>query len=149
LLFGHRKADGSWDVLLCRRAVNPGKGLWSVVGGRRESGETATEAAIREAAEEAFSFHGRDAGAALRVVEAALEKCLSGGLDAGRCRAYRLWLPFLYSYPTYLVELSPRPPASVFRPDPVECGGVEWFPARRLPASTHWLARLTVWWLGL
>ena len=39
-------------VLLARRAMNPGAGLWSLPGGRVEPGETLAEAAAREVMEE-------------------------------------------------------------------------------------------------
>lgn len=40
------------QVLLARRAVAPGAGLWSLPGGRVEPGETVAEAALRELDEE-------------------------------------------------------------------------------------------------
>ncbi|MBU1212468.1 MAG: NUDIX domain-containing protein [Alphaproteobacteria bacterium] len=40
------------NVLLVRRARPPLAGLWSLPGGRRERGETAAEAALREVREE-------------------------------------------------------------------------------------------------
>ncbi len=40
-------------VLLCRRAIQPRKGLWTVPAGFMENGETTTEAAMRETREEA------------------------------------------------------------------------------------------------
>lgn len=44
-----------WEnkVLLCRRAIEPRHGLWTLPGGFMENGETMTEAAIRETLEEA------------------------------------------------------------------------------------------------
>lgn len=39
-------------VLLARRAVEPGAGLWSLPGGKVEAGETLAEAAAREVKEE-------------------------------------------------------------------------------------------------
>lgn len=44
-----------WEnrILLCRRAIEPRHGLWTLPGGFMENGETATEAAIRETLEEA------------------------------------------------------------------------------------------------
>ncbi len=40
-------------VLLCRRAIEPRKGLWTLPAGFMEQGETLTHAAMREAFEEA------------------------------------------------------------------------------------------------
>ena len=44
--------DAAGRLLLVRRANEPGRGLWSVPGGRVEPGETAAEAVVREVAEE-------------------------------------------------------------------------------------------------
>ena len=44
--------DGAGRLLLVRRGTEPGRGLWSVPGGRCEPGETAAETAVREAREE-------------------------------------------------------------------------------------------------
>lgn len=40
-------------VLLCKRAINPRRGLWTLPAGFMENGETVTEAAARESMEEA------------------------------------------------------------------------------------------------
>lgn len=40
-------------LLLCRRAIEPRRGLWTIPAGFMENGETATQAAIRETLEEA------------------------------------------------------------------------------------------------
>ena len=42
-----------WEdkILLCRRAIEPRYGLWTLPGGFMENGETTTEAAIRETLE--------------------------------------------------------------------------------------------------
>ncbi|MDP1595127.1 MAG: NUDIX hydrolase [Gallionella sp.] len=44
-----------WEdkVLLCRRAIEPRYGLWTLPGGFMENGESTTQAAIRETLEEA------------------------------------------------------------------------------------------------
>ena len=44
-----------WEdkILLCRRAINPRYGLWTVPAGFMENGETTAQAAAREALEEA------------------------------------------------------------------------------------------------
>src|SRR3712207_3957451 len=44
--------DEQGRLLLVRRANEPGRGLWSVPGGRVEPGETAADAVVREVAEE-------------------------------------------------------------------------------------------------
>jgi ADP-ribose pyrophosphatase YjhB (NUDIX family) len=46
---------GTWEdrVLLCRRAIEPRKGFWTIPAGFLEQGETPEEGAAREAAEEA------------------------------------------------------------------------------------------------
>jgi len=44
--------DESGRLLLVQRAHEPGRGMWSVPGGRVEPGETAIEAVVREVAEE-------------------------------------------------------------------------------------------------
>ncbi len=44
-------ADGR--ILLCRRAIEPRKGFWTLPAGFMEEGETVEEAALREAREEA------------------------------------------------------------------------------------------------
>ena len=41
------------EILLCRRAINPRHGLWTLPAGFMENGETTAEAAAREAREEA------------------------------------------------------------------------------------------------
>lgn len=41
------------NILLCRRAIEPRLGLWTLPGGFMENGETTAEAAIRETLEEA------------------------------------------------------------------------------------------------
>lgn len=44
-----------WDsrILLCRRAIEPRYGMWTVPAGYLENGETTTEGALRETLEEA------------------------------------------------------------------------------------------------
>lgn len=42
-------------ILLCRRAIEPRRGLWTLPAGFMENGETTTEAAIRETREEALA----------------------------------------------------------------------------------------------
>jgi 8-oxo-dGTP diphosphatase len=44
--------DDHGALLLIRRGTEPGRGLWSIPGGRVEQGETDAEAVVRELAEE-------------------------------------------------------------------------------------------------
>ncbi|MCW2603743.1 MAG: hydrolase [Pseudonocardiales bacterium] len=44
--------DGDGRLLLIQRGKDPGRGLWSVPGGKCEPGETAAQACVREALEE-------------------------------------------------------------------------------------------------
>jgi 8-oxo-dGTP diphosphatase len=44
--------DGSGRLLLIKRGHEPGKGLWSVPGGRVETGESDADALVREVREE-------------------------------------------------------------------------------------------------
>jgi ADP-ribose pyrophosphatase YjhB (NUDIX family) len=45
--------DGTLQVLLCRRAIEPRLGYWTLPAGFMENGETTAEAAVRETEEEA------------------------------------------------------------------------------------------------
>ncbi|WP_224403471.1 NUDIX hydrolase [Pseudonocardia sp. ICBG1034] len=60
--------DPDGRLLLVRRANEPGRGLWSVPGGRVEAGESEHEAVVRELAEETglTVVPGRLAGVVLR-----------------------------------------------------------------------------------
>ena len=44
--------DDAGRLLMIRRGTEPGRGRWSLPGGRCEPGETAAEAAVREVLEE-------------------------------------------------------------------------------------------------
>lgn len=46
-------ADGDMRILLCKRAIEPRYGYWTLPAGFMENNETTTEAAIRETVEEA------------------------------------------------------------------------------------------------
>lgn len=46
-------ADGDMRILLCKRAIEPRHGYWTLPAGFMENNETTTEAAIRETVEEA------------------------------------------------------------------------------------------------
>ena len=45
--------DGELKVLLCKRAIEPRRGLWTVPAGFMENGETTQQGAVRETLEEA------------------------------------------------------------------------------------------------
>ena len=47
------EADGQFQVLLCKRAIEPRAGYWTLPAGFMENGETTAEAAVRETEEEA------------------------------------------------------------------------------------------------
>ncbi len=47
------ESDGETRILLCRRAIEPRYGYWTLPAGFMENGETTAEAAIRETEEEA------------------------------------------------------------------------------------------------
>jgi ADP-ribose pyrophosphatase YjhB (NUDIX family) len=47
------EADGQLQVLLCKRAIEPRHGFWTLPAGFMENAETTAEAAIRETEEEA------------------------------------------------------------------------------------------------
>ena len=53
----------TWEerLLLCRRAIEPRKGFWTIPAGFLEQGETPEEGAMREAVEEAGADVGIDA----------------------------------------------------------------------------------------
>src|SRR5690606_30767636 len=46
-------ADDAGRILMCRRAIDPRKGYWTLPGGFMERGETLQEGAARETLEEA------------------------------------------------------------------------------------------------
>lgn len=120
----------AWQVLLFRRRISPHRGTWGVVGGRREPGESPQQAAIREAAEEAFG--SRDPGAFFTN----LQDYLPTDFDIATCPSMLMRLPF-FSYRTFCVVLKPRPPVSLFTPDPYECDGCQWAAVDRLPQPLH------------
>ncbi|HEY5799653.1 MAG TPA: NUDIX hydrolase [Burkholderiaceae bacterium] len=47
------EADGKTSILLCRRAIEPRYGYWTLPAGFMENGETTEQAAVRETEEEA------------------------------------------------------------------------------------------------
>lgn len=47
------KKDGQIKILLCRRAIEPRYGFWTLPAGFMENGETTSQAAMRETQEEA------------------------------------------------------------------------------------------------
>jgi len=46
------KEDGQIKILLCRRAIEPRYGFWTLPAGFMENGETTSQAALRETSEE-------------------------------------------------------------------------------------------------
>lgn len=55
------EADGEMQILLCRRAIEPRRGYWTLPAGFMENEETTSEAAVRETVEEAganIQLHG-------------------------------------------------------------------------------------------
>ncbi len=48
-------AEWQGRILLCRRAIEPRKGFWTLPAGFMENGETTEQAALRETAEEALA----------------------------------------------------------------------------------------------
>lgn len=55
------EGDGQTQVLLCRRAIEPRHGYWTLPAGFMENNETTTDAAMRETIEEAgarIEIHG-------------------------------------------------------------------------------------------
>lgn len=60
----------SWEgrILLCRRAINPRKGLWTIPAGYLELNETVLEGAKREAMEEACATIDIDALLAIYTI---------------------------------------------------------------------------------
>lgn len=65
--------DSAGRLLLIRRTNEPGRGCWSVPGGRVQAGETDHHAVIREVAEET----GLEVKVARRV--GAVQRCAPGG----------------------------------------------------------------------
>ncbi len=53
IVVGSVITDDAGRVVMCRRAINPQKGLWTIPAGFMELGETPEEGAMREAREEA------------------------------------------------------------------------------------------------
>jgi len=142
VLKAHRDDDGAWRVLLFRRAIKPALGKWSVVGGRREHGESPAQTALREAVEEAFG------GRRPEIFVEKLGGYLPEGFDMASCRSTQFWFPVVFQYQTFLVELTREVPLDVFTPN-WESSECRWFPADQLPPDAHRMIPWTVRWLGL
>jgi len=142
VLMAHRRENASWQVLLFRRAIEPDRGRWSVVGGRQEHGETSGQTALREAAEEAFGSRRPE------VFAERLAAYLPERFDIAACRSTNLWLPGLFQYRTFLVEFTREVPLDAFTPN-WESDACRWFSASHLPPDAHRGVRWTVWCLGL
>lgn len=144
ILFAHRDAGQGSHVLLFRRCISPDRGKWSVVGGRQDAGESFEQTALREAVEESL-YPDRQPEAFAEQ----LRPYLSPTFDIANCRKSVVWVPFAFTYHTFLVEFAKRPPLSVFRLHPGECDACDWFPATRLPRDVHRGVRWSVRRLGL
>ena len=59
IVVGCLATDGD-EVLLCRRAIEPRLGLWTLPAGFMENGETIAAGAIRETLEEHFHYRNLD-----------------------------------------------------------------------------------------
>ena len=55
IVAGSVAIDPNGKVLLCRRAIDPRKGFWTLPAGFMEEGESVEQAALREAREEAMA----------------------------------------------------------------------------------------------
>jgi ADP-ribose pyrophosphatase YjhB (NUDIX family) len=119
--------DGQGRLLLVQRAQPPGRGLWSVPGGRVEPGETAPEAVVREVAEET--------GLPVHVtgLVGVVERAAPGG--------------GIYVIEDYLARLAPGvDPASLRAGD--DASAAAWVPVEeldRLPCVDGLLAALRDW----
>lgn len=88
--------DDDGQVLLVRRGTDPGRGLWSVPGGRIEAGESSEAAAAREVLEETglrirvddlAGVVERDGAAGVRYVIEDFHARPASGADPGAVRA--------------------------------------------------------------
>jgi ADP-ribose pyrophosphatase YjhB (NUDIX family) len=102
-------ADGR--VLLCQRAIEPRKGYWTLPAGFMELGETASQGAMRETAEEA--------GASIEL------GALFSLISVPRVGQVHLF---------YLAQLQ----SEAFAPDPSETQAVRLVSAAELAATIHW-----------
>ena len=102
-------ADGR--VLLCQRAIEPRKGYWTLPAGFMELGETASQGAMRETAEEA--------GASIEL------GALFSLISVPRVGQVHLF---------YLAQLQ----SEAFAPDPSETQAVRLVSAAELAATIQW-----------
>ena len=123
LLYSHDSA-GRLEVLLGRRACNPGIGIWSIPGGALDGGETFWQAARREVEEE------------LGIPQA----CFGSGRETD-LPSVRIVIPLLFYWRTFLAPMPRSAPELRLSREFHEC---HWFAADALPKPLHYGTRRAV-----
>jgi ADP-ribose pyrophosphatase YjhB (NUDIX family) len=122
------RSDRGWRLLLFERAIRPARGTWSIVGGRRETGESFFDAACREASEEAFG--GMPLQQFLRAYR-------DQEFSPATARSHLLYhVPFVAGWRTFLCELDREFPVAALRLN-YENRRAAWFDAANLPKPLH------------
>ena len=117
LLYSHGP-DGELQLLLGKRALNPGRGTWSIPGGKVEAAESFWQAACREVSEE---------------IGIPVNRFDGGGVEESA--SLRILIPPFFSWRTFLVPM----PANVQRLTiSREFHDCRWFPVDALPEPLHW-----------
>lgn len=132
VLFVHRPEGGPLEVFMAKRRINPNRGCWSIVGGKRELKDSDFFAtACREASEETCG------GIPLqRYLASYLATPVCSNKLTKRCCYWGI-----YNWVTYIVLLHAKPPASEWPVRSAEfCyefsdGG--WFAIDDLPKPIH------------
>lgn len=116
-----KETPQGYKVLLGKRAISPGRGKWTIPGGKCEKNESARETALREAREEVPSINltGKS-------------KYKRGALFGG----YTAVLPF-FKFKTIFVMLNRRYIKKKIRHN-FEFLEVKWFSIDTLPNNLHW-----------